>query len=848
MSTLVLSLADPDAILETVGGKGASLAKLTRGGLPVPEGFHITTAAYRGFVAGNALQPRILEALAGVDPDDPTTLEPVSLQIAGYFMEGSLPAEIEAAISAATAQLGGIAVAVRSSATAEDLPEASFAGQQDTFLNIRGPGAVLDAVKRCWASLWTGRAIAYRARQGIGPDEVALAVVVQELVRADAAGILFTANPVNGDRAELIVTAAWGLGEAIVGGRVTPDTYTLDKKTGYLTRRETAEKQVMTVRTATGTQEQAVPSRLKKAPVLRATQIKELARLGLAIEQLFGMPVDIEWALAGGKFAIVQARAITALPQPLDWSLPQKGVMLMRGSFAEFIPDPVSPLFATLAIPIAHTASMRLMNHVMGLEDPDSYRMQVLNGYVYIGMRFDLKMLWGALTISTVKAKGLLVDAEDRWNNVRDRYTKVTRQWQEKDCAVLPAPDLVAGVREIFALTAEYYTEIQSGTIPIAMLSELLFTGFYNGLVKRKGDPAGATFVFGADNQALRAEKSLVDLAGWIKGQPQMLEAVAQQPASEICQRLAGPEDGTGWDEFRQRFADYLEKYGHSVYSLDFARPVPSDDPELLVETLKMVLGGGGSDPYQRQQAALEHRAQATDTVVGRLDSLRRKGFLKLLKWAQDTVSLREDSIADLGIGYPQIRKMLAELGRRLAAGGAIATGADIYWLEAAEVDGMASALEKGTPLSSYAAQVEERKAQWQAMRGITPPGTLPQTSIFAGLMPDENQKGSTLKGFGASAGQVTARACVLRGPEEFGKMKPGDILVAVTTTPAWTPLFTRAAAIVTDVGGLLSHSSIVAREYGIPAVLGVGSATKRIHSGQIITVDGTAGTIWLHE
>jgi len=276
-----------------------------------------------------------------------------------------------------------LAVAVRSSATAEDLPEASFAGQQDTYLNIRGEQAVLEAVKRCWASLWTARAMAYRARQNIAPDEVALAVVIQELVFADAAGVMFTANPVTGRLDELMITAAWGLGEAIVSGAVTPDTITVSKSTQRPVRRKRPKKRSMTVRTETSTSEQPVPERLKKAQVLNNARVKELARLGLAIEELYARPMDIEWTLAGGKFAIVQARPVTALPEPpLDWPVPAPKVMLARGSFAEFLPDPVSPLFGTLAVPLAGKASLAMMRNIGGIDDPDSYLVAVVNGYV----------------------------------------------------------------------------------------------------------------------------------------------------------------------------------------------------------------------------------------------------------------------------------------------------------------------------------------------------------------------------------------------------------------------------------------------------------------------------------
>lgn len=294
MTQLVLQLSDPEATLENVGGKGMSLARLSRAGLPVPGGFQLTTASYRRFVAANVLQPRILEAVKPANPSDPATLNAASLRIGDLFAAAAMPAEIASVISDAYAGLDDTPVAVRSSATAEDLPDASFAGQQDTYLNIRGEDAVLEAVKRCWASLWTARAIGYRIKNGIDQEGVALAVVVQELVPADAAGVLFTANPVSGRREEAMITAAWGLGEAIVSGIVTPDTLTIEKATGRIISRQISKKQTMTVRSDSGTREQAVPAAMRRKPVLSHAQAAELATLGKTIENLYGIPMDIE--------------------------------------------------------------------------------------------------------------------------------------------------------------------------------------------------------------------------------------------------------------------------------------------------------------------------------------------------------------------------------------------------------------------------------------------------------------------------------------------------------------------------------------------------------------------------
>jgi len=346
----ILPLSDVSARLSQVGGKGASLARMAAAGLPVPPGFHVTTAAYRRFVTENGLQEQILSAVSTVAADQPATLEEASKQIAGLFAQSAMPDDIAGAIRHAYAALsrGNLPVAVRSSATAEDLPELSFAGQQDTYLNIHGEAMVLDAVKRCWASLWTARAIGYRTRHGIAQEDVSLAVAVQELVPADAAGIMFTANPLTGTRDQVLINAAWGLGEAIVGGLVTPDTVVVEKASGAITRQEITEKNVMTVRTPEGTHEEPVPADRRTQAVLSSAQAAELARIGVQIEDLNEQPMDIEWALYDGRLFIVKARPITTLrgqaPALEEWNDSLSGDSLWScANVGEAVPDVMTP-------------------------------------------------------------------------------------------------------------------------------------------------------------------------------------------------------------------------------------------------------------------------------------------------------------------------------------------------------------------------------------------------------------------------------------------------------------------------------------------------------------------------
>jgi phosphoenolpyruvate synthase len=313
------------------GGKGANLGELSHEGLPVPPGFVVTTGAYDAFVEAGGLKGEILSLASRAD--DPAAFEAAAEKIRLLFARGEIPDEVAGEIRGAydrLASANGGAVAVRSSATAEDLPGASFAGQQETYLNVRDAGALLEALRACWVSLWTARAMAYRRRQGIDPAKVSLAVVVQRMVEAEAAGTLFTADPVSGERDRIVINAAWGLGEAVVGGQVTPDTLVVEKASGRATSRETADKAVMTVYTEEGgTGERPVPEARRRAPVVDDGAGAELARYGVVIEDHYGAPQDIEWALADGEYFIVQARPITNLPPPplgdVRWEPPVPG-------------------------------------------------------------------------------------------------------------------------------------------------------------------------------------------------------------------------------------------------------------------------------------------------------------------------------------------------------------------------------------------------------------------------------------------------------------------------------------------------------------------------------------------
>lgn len=858
----VLPLDDQRATREVVGGKGASLARMALAGLPVPWGYHVTTNSYRRFVAENDLQPLILNALEGLDISNPGTLESASKTIKGLFASSPIPAKVARVIVQAYDALPGAspAVAIRSSATAEDLPEASFAGQQETYLNVSGADAVLEAVRKCWASLWTGRAIAYRARQAISSEGVALAVVVQLLVPAEAAGILFTANPMNGRRDQMLVNASWGLGEAIVGGGVTPDSLTLEAGTGKVIKHQIGEKLVQTVRVDGGITEAPVPEKLRRLAVLRDEQASDLAKLGIQIESLYGMPMDIEWTLAGDKFSIVQARPITALPgaepsPPVEWKLPKGAYAAMRNNIVELMIDPLTPLFKTFGLKAINTSMNRMMVEFLGDGGVlPGEPIIAVNQYAYYNgsVKFG-PMVRTILTARQILSR-MLTGAVERWTEEgRPLYLETVERCRNSEWEGLSAIELLNAAGQLAEAAIDAYGALVSGVIPAAWMSEAWFTWTYK-LVKRRGDPPASTFLMGFDSLPIRAEKSLYDIAVWAQKRLELAAYLLETPTSQLTAQLDGDQappsvDAADWRDWQLRFKDHLDDYGHTIYNLDFSNPVPADDPAPVIETLKMFLSGEGANPHERQRATVERRHAAIQAMVERLRGRWLKSFQRNLKRAQKYAPLREDGLADVGLGYPLLRQMFAELGRRFVQGGMIEDPADIYWLESGEVEDAVAKLDEGLALESLEDVIPVRKAAWQTARRLAPPLALPQIKIFGvDLMAHRAKKGvgESLKGVAASPGTVTAPACLLHGPEDFSKMKMGDVLVASLTTPAWTPLFARASAVVTDIGGPLSHGSIVAREYGIPAVLGTGTATTRISHGEMITVDGTDGKVYL--
>lgn len=838
----VIPLAAPGASLEQVGGKGAALANLAVAGFPVPPGFQITTVANRAFVAANGLQPAISAGLRALVPDDATSLQHASATIRDAFLAGVIPEEITVEIANAYAALGGPAVAVRSSATAEDLPGLSFAGQQETLLNVRGEAALRDAVRRCWASLWTARAIGYRRQMNVPGDDVAMAVVVQQMVPAEMAGVLFTANPTTGDRSEMVIEATPGLGEALVSGEVTPETYLIDRE-----QLESA---------ASGGVGHS--GRLLTPAVLR-----ELAQLGLRVESHFGgVPQDIEWAIANSTIWLLQARPITNLPAaPLAnvrWESPRPGATWVRRQVVEHMPEPLSTLFADLYLDQGLQESITRVGEIMGMGDDfasfiDGPFFTTVNGYGYSRANFNVNWKTTLLLLKWMVQGPIMIFRQgvSQWREAGlPQYLQVIARWQDVDPATASDEELLRGIRELAMADAIYWFSAAL-VIGAAKVSDALLEGMLPKIAPGR-DLHSGEFLRGFPSPMLQAEVDLDAIARRVRASGELREIVANAPADRLQEALPQTADGAA---VRDGLREYFARYGHQIYNLDFVAPTLVESPLPVLLALKALVREPGRDALTRQEAVARERDRLTEEVAEALDPVRRFVFTHVVQWAQRFAPYREEALFFVGTAWPLLRRFARELGGRLAQAGLLDAADDVYFLDSGELQRAISDQAVGAPRTDLATLARGRRELREVRKHLHPPAAVPpESGMRVGridLSDRETQRrnaagATTLRGFAVSPGLVTAPASVILSPDDFDQMEPGTILVCPTTTPAWTPLFAQARGLVTDIGGILAHGSIVAREFGIPAVMGTGNATQRIVSGQQITVDGSAGTVEL--
>ena len=820
--------------LPVAGGKGANLGELIRAGFPVPGGFVITTAAYARAASA-----------AGVDPRDPVDART-------RLVESEVPTDVADAVRDAYLALGG-RVAVRSSATAEDLPEASFAGQQDTILDVEGEAALLDAVRRCWASLWNERAVSYRGSHAVDEHSLGLAVVVQRMVPARVAGVLFTADPITGRRRRAAIDAVRGLGEQLVSGAVNPDHYLVDVTTRVVVER--------------------------RGDILGDARLRELADIGARIEAHFGKPQDIEWAIDDSKLWIVQSRDITTLyPVPASAPDPERDLRVyLSANVAQGVLGPLTPMgiqtfrllgaaFATaVGRPVADPtagpsviadAGLRLWIDLTGVIRNAAAReipvrvlsiMEARSSGIFARLLVDPRLAprggsrlrSAAVILRAIAHTGAppwLVRAMLRPETTRDRVLREVDALVTRDVG-----PLTTGVERLDAFERLFLTTTPrmfprlvalagAGLISFNLASRLL-----RGIAS---DDELRTILRGLPfNPTTEMDLELWAIASRTRDDPPSRAGLTDRSPAALS---ADFRRGALPQLLQRELETFLEVYGHrAIAEIDLGLPRWSEDPSHLLGAIANYQRPGAAALAPDKQFARGAReAEATiTTLLSRVHGPRRLLARTFLRRVRALAGVREAPKFHVVRLFARGRAILAPVGASLAADGRVASADDIWFLTLPEARRAVAGEDLRSVVAERRAEYRREERRRHIPRVLLSDGTDAEAAFAAPAVD------GAIRGTPASPGTARGVAHVLLSPAG-ARLEPGEVLVAPATDPGWTPLFLTASALVMEMGGMMSHGAVVAREYGIPAVVGVPNATERIKTGELVVVDGSAGTV----
>ncbi|MFJ6755594.1 rifamycin-inactivating phosphotransferase [Streptomyces sp. NPDC091273] len=846
-----------------VGGKAAHLGALSRiEGVRVPAGFCVTTDAFRRIMADVPSIGDRLDQLSRVDPDDRESIRTLSAQIRRTIEGIPVPGDLAAAITRALARLGGqAACAVRSSATAEDLPTASFAGQQDTYLNVVGASAVLRHISRCWASLFTERAVTYRRRGGIDHRAVHMAVVVQRMVFPQASGVLFTADPVTGNRKVATVDAGFGLGEALVSGLVNPDGFKV-RHGEVVARSIAAKRRAVHALPAGGTREVAIDAQEQEQPALTDAQVVRLVQLGRRIEAHFGRPQDIEWCLADDGFQIVQSRPITTL-FPVPEAGDQENHVYVSVGHQQMMTDPMKPLGYSLwqltAMAPMHEAGGRLFVDVtrrlaspagraglldlMGRGDPlvrDALE-TVLDRADFVLPLPDASP-GGQPSAGGAPPAPIATDPAIVTGLIERSRASVAAL--ERDIRTKTGPALFDFLLEAF----EEHKRVLGDPLNLQAIMAAMEATWWLGdtLQEWLGEKNAAdTLTLSApDNITSEMGLALLDVADAIRPHPEVVAFLqAIDPGDEaFLDELAKLAGGT---EARDAVEAYLDRYGmRCVGEIDITRPRWRERPATLVPAiLDNVRNFEPGAARRRFEQGLRKAQEKERDVLSRLRALpdgdrKADEAKRMIDRVRTFIGYREYPKYGIVSRSFVCKQALLEEAERLVRAGVLAEQEDAFYLTFQELHEVVRSHRLDGRL------VRQRKDAFRSYHALTPPRVLTSDGeAVTGAYRRDDVPAGALIGLAVSAGTVEGRARVVLDMGE-ADLEAGDILVTTFTDPSWSPLFVAVAGLVTEVGGLMTHGAVIAREYGLPAVVGVEGATRLIRDGQRIRVHGTGGYV----
>ena len=878
---LLVNFSDIDStMIDAVGGKALNLGVMISGGLPVPDGFCVTTDAYRLVVADR------LDDLMGklADATDADGVTAAADEARHRVLATELPDQLRTAITDRYQALGDDKpVAVRSSATAEDLAYASFAGQQDTYLNVIGSAALLDAVRRCWASLWTDRAVSYRNANGIDHRRVTLAVVVQQMIDAAAAGVMFTANPITGSRNETVIDASPGLGEAVVSGAVNPDHFVVNTVDDSIVTRRLGDKRIMiTSRPGGGTEIQDLEGKGSEA-CLDDAQVFRLVDLGQRVQRHYGAPQDTEWALdSGGTFWLTQARPITTL-YPLPRTHRPGLRVMMCLSLAQGLTRPITPMgIAAIRLIGTSVATAIKIPPDEPLAGPPAMHAPGQRLFVdvtsVLRSRLGRRVMIGAFSVMEARAAAVLTTLGarpefsiiDSSGHTMPRHIAgalIRNKVPLRVVAGLANPELA--YRGIAATERRLR---QSLTLPAnATASQRLdfvedrLSHMFLLMPRTFAYAVGGLLMLAVSRRLLRDVAEPGELQEVLRGLPHNVTTEMDLRLWELTEEIR--RDGPSRMAFTelavpdllQRYRDhalppvaqrglqaFLRRYGHrAVAEIDLGMPRWSDDPSHLLGVISnyLRLDASDLDPVAQFQAGEAKAESMIHSLTVRMAE-RSRPRAKLVNWTlgrvRQLVGLRESPKFLLIVALSAMREHLKAVGQELATTNVIDQVDDVFFLDLRDARRGLAGEDLRTQVAERREAYEQELKRRHIPRLLLSDGTEPEAVASAAARPD-----GALAGSPASTGTVTGKARVVLDPVG-AHLEPGEILVAPSTDPGWTPLFLTAGGLVMEMGGSNSHGAVVAREYGIPAVVGVPEATQKIETGQLITVDGAAGLVSL--
>jgi pyruvate,water dikinase len=891
-----------------VGGKGASLSRLLRSGVPVPALFCVTTAAYQRFIDHGTLRADIRSRLANLDRQHPAELVRCSAELRMLILAAPMPREIEDEIDRAWRQLTvgqhpAPMVSVRSSATAEDLPGFSFAGQHDTFLDVGGGHPLLDAVKKCWASLWTDRALSYRHKQGFDDAAVAIAVVVQTMVPAEKAGVVFTANPMTSNPDQIVVNASWGLGEALVSGLVNPDQYVIDRASGEIASEIIQEKKVMTAR-GTATAHHAVepvPEADRNRSTLTRAELATICKLATDIEADYGFPQDVEWAFAGGKFAVLQSRDITGADLDFRdgleaWQSPRAKAALTderwiwsRAYSDELQTGPSTPNMYTRAQPHRMRTKLLALKY-MGIRRFAGYEASEFNDmpmFRWYGARAyyntALEREWIRLFIppfarDQIALSAFPADQRDEirnmpfnwfrfvWTLLRLEIMHPERSlrgsprhlYQHFDGWVKHANDVWskvdlehASIPEILDVPAKAnaISRLEHNVaLPFTVFLYWLPHGLQRLCERWCDDPDGRRFL--SLISGIRTPTGEQNIAIWrlsriVRASTSLSTLFADTAPSRIMTLLPDSPDGEG---FRRELERFLREYGHrGAAERDLYHPRWADKPDTVFASIQALLRVEDADSPAELERRLHARMERTKAeclalarrgLLGRLKSACLRWYIDLV---QEYVHYRdwERFTNDKSKAWPRAAQLA--IGRRFVGRGLLEDHEDVFFLSRSEV----LSVDSGALTATAARRrVDARRRVYLRYSRREPPKFLQGWRGFDGEILDRAHAG--LRAIPASGGIAVGRVRVCRSVDELGRVQRGDILVATATDPAWTTVFSMISGVVIEGGGVVSHAVMIAREYGIPCVSSLEGACDKLPDGEMVTIDGNEGWVRL--